>query len=120
MTSAAESSQDDEAIAPGVIEEVCVRLAENKRIRQPLPGGGMLHMDRLLPFLCVYRRNPTRRDEGTAKLVMSEASYLCAPGAVARTARLETAGATDRGNGNRAAGILPRLGAVVRRGSYAS
>ncbi len=38
-------------------------------------------MDRALPFLCVYRRDPNRRDEGTAKLVTSEASYLCAPGA---------------------------------------
>ena len=45
----------------------------------------MLQMDRLLPFLCVYRRNPRRRDEGTARLVMSEASFLCAPGTLERT-----------------------------------
>ncbi|TWU31366.1 flavohemoglobin expression-modulating QEGLA motif protein [Novipirellula artificiosorum] len=73
-------NSEDGRITSQVIEDVCARLRENKRIQQPLPGGGMLQMDRLLPFLCVYRRNPTRRDEGTSKLVMSEASYLCAPG----------------------------------------
>lgn len=71
---------DTDAIPSAVIHDVCARLRDNKRIRQPLPGGGLLHMDRLLPFLCVYRRNPKRRDEGTSRLVMSEASYLCAPG----------------------------------------
>lgn len=71
---------EHEAISASVIEEVVTRLAANKRVRQALPGGGILHMDRLLPFLCVYRRNPARRDEGTARLVMSEASYLSAPG----------------------------------------
>ncbi len=38
----------------------------------------MLEMDRLVPFLCVYRRRPDRRDEGTSRLVTPEASYLCA------------------------------------------
>ncbi|MCS7470926.1 flavohemoglobin expression-modulating QEGLA motif protein [Stieleria sp. ICT_E10.1] len=73
-------SEDHEAISDTVIDGICARLAEDKRIRQRLPGGGILQMDRLLPFLCVYRRNPRRRDEGTARLVMSEASFLCAPG----------------------------------------
>ncbi|QEF98624.1 hypothetical protein Mal15_26790 [Stieleria maiorica] len=75
-----EAPEREEVISDSVIERVCQRLAEDKRVRQPLPGGGMLQMDRLLPFLCVYRRNPRRRDEGTARLVMSEASFLCAPG----------------------------------------
>ena len=44
MTLAGETSQDTEAIAPSTVEDVCARLAENKRIQQPLPGGGMLHM----------------------------------------------------------------------------
>ncbi len=72
--------ENHEAISDTVIDGICARLAEDKRIRQRLPGGGILQMDRLLPFLCVYRRNPRRRDEGTARLVMSEASFLCAPG----------------------------------------
>lgn len=73
-------SNEHEAVTASVIEDVTARLAANKRVRQVLPGGGILHMDRLLPFLCIYRRNPARRDEGTARLVMSEAAYLCAPG----------------------------------------
>lgn len=69
-----------EPISPALIDDVCARLAANKRIRQRLPGGGLLNIDRLLPFLCVYRRNPARRDEGTGTFVTAEASYLSAPG----------------------------------------
>jgi uncharacterized protein (TIGR02421 family) len=78
--SAGDASKDHQPIETSVIDDICARLSENKRVRQPLPGGGVLEMDRLLPFLCVYRRDPKRRDQGTARLVMSEASYLSAPG----------------------------------------
>jgi uncharacterized protein (TIGR02421 family) len=73
-------SRNEQRIAAAVIDDVCGRLRANRQVRQPLPGGGALHIDRLLPFLCVYRRNPARRDEGTSRLVTSEASYLVAPG----------------------------------------
>lgn len=63
-----------------LIDEVCRRLAENKSVRQTLPGGGRLNIDRLLPFLCVYRRNPARRDPGTQLFVNAEAAFLEAPG----------------------------------------
>ncbi len=63
-----------------LIDDVCKRLAENKPVRQALPGGGRLNIDRLLPFLCVYRRNPTRRDPGTQLFVNAEAAFLEAPG----------------------------------------
>jgi uncharacterized protein (TIGR02421 family) len=74
------SGNDHEPISASLISDVCARLTLGKPIRQPLPGGGMLHIDRMLPFLYVYRRNPALADEGTAALVMSEASYLVAPG----------------------------------------
>lgn len=67
-------------ISRELIEEVCTRLAEGKPVRQALPGGGRLNIDRLLPFLCVYRRNPTRRDAGTQSFVNAEAAFLEAPG----------------------------------------
>jgi uncharacterized protein (TIGR02421 family) len=82
-----------EAITPQLISAVADRLASNKGVRRTLPGRGRLHIDRQLPFLCVYRRPPTVPDEGTEHLVTSEASYLVAPGdrshhaAVARLAR---------------------------------
>lgn len=69
-----------EPISHELIDEVCARLADNKRVRQVLPGGGLLNIDRLLPFLCIYRRNPARRDQGTGTFVTTEASYLLAPG----------------------------------------
>ncbi len=74
------TSDSHEPIPASAIEDVCGRLAENKRVRQPLPGGAVLNIDRLLPFLCVYRRNPARRDEGTGLFVTAEASFLLAPG----------------------------------------
>ncbi|MHC4939022.1 MAG: flavohemoglobin expression-modulating QEGLA motif protein [Planctomycetota bacterium] len=71
-------------------------------MRRTLPGGGRLHIDRLLPFLCIYRRPLRRADRDTDKLVTSQAAYLVAPGdrksqatvdriveTVARTAREE-------------------------------
>lgn len=69
-----------EPITAELITRICGQLASNKRVRQPLPGGGELNIDRLLPFLCVYRRNPARSDAGTGAFVTAEASYLLAPG----------------------------------------
>lgn len=69
------------AISQPFIEEVCARLAENQRVRRTLPEGGRLHIDRQLPFLCVYRRPADRPDPGTQRLVNGEPSFLIAPGA---------------------------------------
>lgn len=67
-------------IASSLIDEVCERLARNERVRRSLPGKGRLHIDRQLPFLCVYRQPPDDVDAGTERLVQGEASYLIAPG----------------------------------------
>jgi uncharacterized protein (TIGR02421 family) len=55
------------------------RLLEGKPVRRTLVGGGRLHVDRPLPFLCVYRTPHDRADLGTADLVRTQASYLIAP-----------------------------------------
>lgn len=60
------------------IKEVCGRLSENKQVRRTLPGQGRLHIDRKLPFLCIYRRPVNHDDRGTDRLVKGEASYLLA------------------------------------------
>lgn len=73
-------AQGFEQISSEMIDDVCARLLENKPVRRTLPGGGRLNIDRLLPFLCVYRHNPQRHDEGTHYFVHGEASYLSAPG----------------------------------------
>ena len=63
-----------------LIQAVCASLADNKRVRRTLPIWGRLHVDRQLPFLCIYRRPPDRPDKGTERLVMTEAAYLMAVG----------------------------------------
>ena len=49
---------------------------------------GRLNIDRPLPFLVVYRRTARKKDPGTDKLVMGEASYLIAPGSRSQHAGL--------------------------------
>ena len=73
MTQRVEIDQD-------MIEAVIARLAANQRVRRGLPVWGRLHIDRQLPFLCVYRRSPQRLDRWTDSLVVGEASYLKASG----------------------------------------
>ena len=59
-----------------LLEVVKTRLAEARPIRRTLPDGGRLHIDRPVPFLCVYRK--TDGDPGTADLVRTQAAYLIA------------------------------------------
>ena len=61
-------------------DSICALLAQGKQIRYSLPMEGRLHIDRPLPFLCVYRRPFDQTDEGTERLVTGEASYLIASG----------------------------------------
>ncbi len=67
-------------ISADLIREVGKRLAANQPVRRKLPMNGRLHIDRQLPFLCVYRQPPEYEDSGTERLVKGEASYLIAPG----------------------------------------
>jgi uncharacterized protein (TIGR02421 family) len=50
-------------------------------VRFRLPGGGLLNIDRKLPFIFVYRQPAGRSDTGTHQLLLGEASYLLALGA---------------------------------------
>ena len=63
-------------ISDKLILSVRERIRENKRVRRFFPSWGRVHIDRQLPFLCVYRRRPTAEDIGTERLIMGEASYL--------------------------------------------
>ena len=67
-----------ERISIEFIQKVKKKLAEGKGIRRKLPGNGLLHIDRPLPFLCVYRSPSNREDAFTSRLVRAEASYLIA------------------------------------------
>ncbi|WP_457598922.1 flavohemoglobin expression-modulating QEGLA motif protein [Hydrogenimonas sp.] len=59
-----------------VVEEIRNDLVANRPVRRALPGGGRIHIDRQLPFLCLYRRPVGRPDAGTERLAHAEASYM--------------------------------------------
>jgi uncharacterized protein (TIGR02421 family) len=63
-------------IGKDFIESVTADLQANRAVRKKLPGGGRIHIDRQLPFLCVYRKPKEKADVGTERLVYGEASYL--------------------------------------------
>jgi uncharacterized protein (TIGR02421 family) len=67
-----------DALPESLIDDVCRRLATNQRVRRTLPGKGRLHVDRQVPFLCVYRQPPEFEDAGTERFVSAEASYFVA------------------------------------------
>ena len=78
MTMAQQKGKKVTVISDRFIDDVCSRLAQNKQVRRTLPLEGRLHIDRTLPFLCVYRRPLKRPDQGTGLLVKGEAAYLAA------------------------------------------
>ncbi|HEX6309912.1 MAG TPA: tyrosine/phenylalanine carboxypeptidase domain-containing protein [Longimicrobiales bacterium] len=51
------------------------RIARQEGTRHTLSNGGVLHIDRGLPFLFIYRE-PERADRGTDRLIGAEAAYL--------------------------------------------
>ena len=64
----------------GLVAAIQTRIATGLPVRRTLPVGGRLHVDRPLPFLCVYRRpHDDTPDLGTADLVKTQASYLVSP-----------------------------------------
>ena len=68
-----------DVITDRFVRSLCARLTEGKRVRRSLPIWGRVHIDRPLPFLCVYRRPPAP-DLAFEQLVTSDASYLLASG----------------------------------------
>jgi len=60
------------------VRSSCERLRDGKPLRRSLPVWGRIHVDRQLPFLCVFRRRPEDEGAGTEQLLEGEASYLLA------------------------------------------
>ena len=48
-------------------------------VRRRTRSGIHLHVDRQLPFVCLYRRPPDRSDPGTRRLVIGESAFVTAP-----------------------------------------
>lgn len=66
------------SISARFVRTVCDRVASGKRVRRKLPSLGRIHMDRPLPFLCVYRCTARERASQTDRLVASQPSYVVA------------------------------------------
>ncbi len=56
------------------IERILTILEEEKEISCTLPGKGVLHIEKELPYLVIYRRK--ENDKGTRRFVTNESSYL--------------------------------------------
>jgi uncharacterized protein (TIGR02421 family) len=57
-----------------LIEQICNDLMVKKPVNIDLPNKGLLHIDKLLPFLCVYRYKEP--DYYFSRLLKTQASYL--------------------------------------------
>ncbi len=67
-------------ITDSFINDIQTRIENNERVRRALPIWGRVHIDRSLPFLCVYRKVTDYESIGIERLVMGEASYITASG----------------------------------------
>jgi uncharacterized protein (TIGR02421 family) len=76
-------------ISAEFIAQVLERLEGGRAVRRALPGGGRLHIDRALPFLCVYREPLNDTVGQTSQLVIGEAAHLIAPGTTELHPRLQ-------------------------------
>ncbi|TBW29288.1 flavohemoglobin expression-modulating QEGLA motif protein [Gramella sp. KN1008] len=56
------------------IEQILTILEKEKEISCSLPGNGILHIEKELPYLVIYRQR--KNDRGTRRFVTNEASYL--------------------------------------------
>ncbi|MEX1011488.1 MAG: tyrosine/phenylalanine carboxypeptidase domain-containing protein [Balneolaceae bacterium] len=61
------------------IEDVTQKLNGSKQVRMELPDGGLLHFDRPLPFLVVYRQPVDDDNRSVSLLVRSQTSFLITP-----------------------------------------
>ncbi|WP_052184156.1 flavohemoglobin expression-modulating QEGLA motif protein [Psychroserpens sp. Hel_I_66] len=61
-------------IKADIITQICEQLAEKKPINQELPNNSVLHIDKMLPFICVYRFNEP--DVYFSRVLKTQASYL--------------------------------------------
>lgn len=73
------------------LDEAIIRLTDGRAVRRDFGEGGRLHIDRLLPFLCVHiaaeQPQPVARD-----IAQANAAYLLAPSVDIAAAVIERVG----------------------------
>lgn len=65
---------DNNHISSEIIQHICESLSKNEALNEVLPKNGFLHIDKLLPFICIYRFKKT--DVYFSRLLKTQASYL--------------------------------------------
>ncbi|WP_299391264.1 tyrosine/phenylalanine carboxypeptidase domain-containing protein [uncultured Gelidibacter sp.] len=65
---------EDYHIEADVVETICKNVTENVPVTVEFPNKGLLHIDKLLPYICVYRYK--KRDVYFSRLLKTQASYL--------------------------------------------
>ncbi len=77
--------------APAWLDEAMGRLTDGRAVRRDFGEGGRLHIDRLVPFLCVHiaadNQQPVARD-----IAQANAAYLLAPDIDIASAIIERVG----------------------------
>lgn len=63
-----------EAISSEVITKICGKLTKGEAVNEILPKNGILHIDKYLPFICVYRF--TEPDLYFSRVIKTQASYI--------------------------------------------
>ena len=61
-------------IDPEIVAEICQNLSEDKPVNIELQNKGLLHIDKVLPFICIYRYG--EQDYYFSRLLKTQASYL--------------------------------------------
>src|SRR5690606_35607024 len=56
------------------IKQILTSLKNNEDVNAILPGGGILHIEKEIPYLVIYRKK--KLDKGISRIVTSEASYV--------------------------------------------
>lgn len=69
------------------VQRICKRLADEKSVNEALPKNGLLHIDKTLPYICVYRYK--RVDAYFSGLLKTQAAYLIVEDTVDISALLE-------------------------------
>jgi uncharacterized protein (TIGR02421 family) len=67
---------------PEGLEDILACIRDGKSVRSDLPGGGRLHIDRPLPFLCIHIAEDGA-EQAAREVAQANASYLIAPHAAA-------------------------------------
>ena len=76
MTAPSEAATLSDAVELAEIVVAC--LTRGEAVRQDLPGGGRVHIDRPLPFLCVHASDGVA-ESAALDVATAHASYLIAP-----------------------------------------